>query len=274
MTAASRIFRVAMDPWIAFFALVTAAWTILFVGAASLAGHGTPANLGPGMASIAPLLDAVGKYIPPHAAHLHSSLTVIVAMWSLMSLAMMAPTAIPMLRTYRQLVESSAGRIPGRNFFALVAGYAAVWVLFAVAAGGAQHVFAEMGLVTAAGVSAAPWLTAVLLALAGAYQFSAFKNACLSRCRSPMAFFLTHWRECFAGALVMGLRHGAICVGCCWALMALAFVGGSMNLAWMGGAMILMIVEKLPVGRSLTAPLGVVLLIAAAVVAARALPPL
>ena len=274
MTAASRIFRVAMDPWIAFFALVTAAWATLFFGAASLAGHGKPADLGPGMASIAPLLDAIGGHIPPHAAHLHSSLAVIVAMWTLMSLSMMTPTAVPMLRTYRHMVEGGAGCMPQSNFFALITGYASVWVLFSVIAGIAQYALASTDIVTIAGVSAAPWLSASLLALAGAYQFSTLKQACLSRCRSPMAFFLSHWREGFVGALAMGLRHGAVCVGCCWALMALAFVGGSMNLAWMGGAMILMIVEKLPVGRSLTAPLGIVLLIAAAMIAARALPPL
>ncbi len=274
MTAASRIFRIATDPWIAFFALVTAAWAILIVGAASLAGHGTPSDLGPGIASISQLLNGIGRHIPPHAPHLHSNLTVIVAMWSLMSAAMMAPTAVPVLRAYRHIVEGSAGRIPRADFFAFVAGYAAVWGLFSVLAGGAQHALASAGLVTDAGISAAPWLTAGLLALAGAYQFSGLKHACLSRCRSPMAFFLSHWREGFRGALAMGLRHGAICVGCCWALMALAFVGGSMNLAWMGGAMVLMMVEKLPLGRRLTAPLGVVLLSAAAMVAARALTPL
>ena len=112
------------------------------------------------------------------------------------------------------------------------------------------------------------------MGLAGVYHFSALKLACLSRCRWPMAVLLSHWRENSVGALAMGLRHGAICVGCCWALMLIAFVGGSMNLAWMGGAMMLMIVEKLPVGCALTAPLGVVLLTAAGAVAAGALPPL
>ena len=97
-----------------------------------------------------------------------------------------------------------------------------------------------------------------LLALAGAYQFSPAKEACLSKCRRPLAFFMAHWDE---GPLRNGLRLGLVCLGCCWALMALAFVGGVMNLAFMGLATVIMGLEKLPdIGRWLTRPLGVALL--------------
>ncbi len=101
-----------------------------------------------------------------------------------------------------------------------------------------------------------------LLALAGAYQFTPLKAACLSKCRAPMMFFLQHWDE---GPWRNGLRLGAVCLGCCWALMLLAFVGGVMNLAFMGLATVLMALEKLPMlGRWLTRPMGVGLLAAAA----------
>ena len=96
--------------------------------------------------------------------------------------------------------------------------------------------------------------------MAGAYQFSPVKEACLSKCRRPLSFFMQHWDE---GALRNGVRLGLVCLGCCWALMALAFVGGVMNLAFMGLATVIMVLEKLPqVGRYLTRPLGAVLIAA------------
>jgi predicted metal-binding membrane protein len=83
-----------------------------------------------------------------------------------------------------------------------------------------------------------------LLAVAGLYQFSALKNLCLTRCRSPLAFFLAHWREGTRGAVYLGLRHGAHCVGCCWALMALMLAAGTINLAWTAALTVLMLAEK------------------------------
>ncbi len=85
----------------------------------------------------------------------------------------------------------------------------------------------------------------LVLILTGLFQFSRLKNACLQKCRSPIGFVLTEWREGYAGALVMGLRHGAFCTGCCWALMLLMFVGGVMNLAWMGALALYFLAEKL-----------------------------
>jgi predicted metal-binding membrane protein len=104
-------------------------------------------------------------------------------------------------------------------------------------------------------------LTAGLLLFAGLYQFSSLKEACLSKCRQPLTFFMAHWDE---GPWRNGLRLGAVCLGCCWALMALAFVGGVMNVAFMGLAALIMVLEKLPeIGRWVTRPLGVVLIAAA-----------
>ena len=184
-----------------------------------------------------------------------------VLMWALMSAAMMAPTALPAFATYEDLGQTGAET----RFAALVGGYLAIWLGFSVLAAAAQMALFSAGLLDPLGSSASAALSAGLLALAGVYQFTALKEACLSKCRAPMMFFLQHWDE---GAWRNGLRLGAVCLGCCWALMLLAFVGGVMNLAFMGLATLLMVLEKLPeIGRWLTRPLGAALLIGAAVVA-------
>ncbi|MET1416096.1 DUF2182 domain-containing protein [Roseibium sp. HPY-6] len=188
-----------------------------------------------------------------------------VFMWSLMSLAMMAPTAFPAFKTYADLTHTDAAS--GKSLAVLVTGYLAVWVGFAVPAAFLQVQLAQMGLLDQAGRSTSGLLNGALMALAGLYQFSSFKNACLSACQNPMTFFFNHWNPGLRGALQLGLRLGAVCLGCCWALMLLAFVAGTMNLAFMGLAMVLMTLEKLPqIGARLSAPLGVFLGIGGAVV--------
>ncbi|MDO9525439.1 MAG: DUF2182 domain-containing protein [Gemmobacter sp.] len=186
------------------------------------------------------------------------------SMWAVMSVAMMAPTAVPAIVTWTRLPGAASGGASGT--FALIAGYLAVWLgasgLFAVAQSG----LTARGLLGANGASLSGWLTAALFAAAGAYQFSRLKEACLSRCRMPLTFFMERWRPGVSGALMAGVRLGLVCLGCCWALMALAFVGGMTNLLWMGLATALMVMEKLPdIGRPLTRPLGWALLAAAAV---------
>ncbi len=268
--AATRVLR---DPWLAFFALVTGAWAWLFAMAALGLGHEPAAALGPGMGWSEPVLSQLSRWLGAHPHHLgsaHTSLPMLMLMWSLMSIAMMAPTAVPMLAAYRHLADGNPRELAVTGFWTLCAGYLAVWVVFSMLMAIAQHGFAAAGLLTDLGVSTSLALSATLLAAAGLYQFSSVKHACLSRCRSPMAYFLANWKDGSRGAWQMGLHHGAICVGCCWALMALAFVGGTMNLAWMGLAMVFMVVEKLAIGRWLTLPMGAALLIAALIAAARA----
>ncbi|MDA7429858.1 DUF2182 domain-containing protein [Primorskyibacter aestuariivivens] len=178
----------------------------------------------------------------------------VLLMWALMSAAMMAPTALPAFATYDDLRHSGAET----DFGKLVAGYLTVWLGFAVIAAGAQMALFLSGAVDALGQSQSRWLTAGLLIVAGGYQFSALKEACLSKCRHPVTFFMAHYEE---GPWRNGLRLGAVCLGCCWALMMLAFVGGVMSLAFMALATVLMIFEKLPdIGRYLTRPLGVALI--------------
>lgn len=232
--------------WSGFFALVLAAWGWLWV-MAQAAGQVAPgvwgALCGAGAGGAVPLA--------------------VVLMWAVMSAAMMAPTAVPSLRTYLDLGHAGAGGAAG--FAALAGGYLAVWGAASGGFGAAQVALARAGLLTPDGESLSYALSAVLCAVAGAYQFSRFKEACLSECRAPLTFFLQHWRPGPGGAFVMGLRLGAVCLGCCWALMGLAFVGGMANLWWMGLATVLMVIEKLPeLGRPLTRPLGWALLAAAA----------
>ena len=201
---------------------------------------------------------------------LDASRGLLFGMWSLMAVAMMLPTALPLVAAYRELPLARAGRVPALPW--LLAGYLLAWCGFALVATVLQTLLARIGLLTVSGASTSQLLDTALLGMAGAYQFSALRAACLSRCRMPLAFLMTHWRDGRVGALGMGLRHGLDCVGCCWALMLLAFVGGTMNLLWMGVAMLLMTLEKLPaVGRHLTRPLVVVLLLAAAWGGGRAL---
>lgn len=236
--------------WGGFYALVLAAWAGLFALSRSPV---------PGLSS------------PEFWASLCVPATqadpaVLFGMWALMTAAMMLPTFVPALRVYGQIGAVGASDVAGMA--ALVAGYAAVWLGFALGVTLAQVGLARAGAVAADG-RAVPWATVVLLLAAGLYQFSPLKSACLSRCRQPLTFFLEHWRPGAATAFGMGARLGGLCLGCCWALMLLGFVGGTMNLAWMGAATLFMTLEKLPdLGAYLTKPAGVALLVAGSVVAA------
>lgn len=235
---ALRIRSLRGPHWLVFFGALLAGWIALFAMA-------IPADLRAlegtyGRAFIAALCGGtLGTAGLPETA----------AMWVLMSAAMMAPTALPAFATYDTLP-----RTPGTSMAALIGGYLLAWTGFSVLAALAQMGLYRLGLVGALGQSLSTPLTAALLIGAGLYQFSAIKHACLSRCRAPLTFFLQHWDE---GPFRNGLRLGLDCIGCCWVLMALGFVGGTMNLAFMGLAMVLMTLEKLPrIGRRLTGPLG------------------
>ena len=174
-------------------------------------------------------------------------------MWMLMSVAMMLPTVLPTFAAYDDLAQSTETDLPR-----FVAGFLAIWAGFSILAAGLQMALFRFDLVSAFGDSRSATLSAVLLTIAGLYQFSALKEACLSKCRMPVTFFMQHWDD---GPFRMGLRLGATCLGCCWALMLLAFVGGVMSLAFMGLATLIMTLEKLPdVGRWLNKPLGLALL--------------
>lgn len=154
-------------------------------------------------------------------------------MWSLMMVAMMLPSAAPMIGTFDNLARRKPG--PAAKAWrtsAFVAGYLVIWIGFSLVATALQWSLQGLGLVTPMAVSASPLLTYGLLAIAGLYQFSPLKHACLRYCRSPIGFLLMEWRPGVSGAWAMGLKHGTYCLGCCWAVMLLLFVAGAMNLAW------------------------------------------
>ena len=248
---ATRIRAMRGAHWLALFGLILAAWAALYA-------MSIPADLrATGRVYGAGFWADLCNLTPDGAGFAKMTL-----MWVLMSAAMMAPTALPAFATYEDLSHSGAET----RFPALVGGYLSIWLGFSVLAAAMQLVLFRAGLLDPLGSSASAGLSAGLLAMAGAYQFTPLKDACLSKCRAPFTFFLQHWDE---GAFRNGLRLGAVCLGCCWALMTLAFVGGVMNLAFMGLATLLMVFEKLPeIGRWLTRPLGAALLAGAVFVAA------
>lgn len=259
MSISARIRAMSAPHWLGFFALVILAWAALLLGSVGLPGSSDAAA---GLAWWVELCTAA-----PGAAGLAG----LWAMWAVMSAAMMAPTFLPALATFDDLRHGGATDKAG--FLLLLAGYLTIWLGFSILAAGAQLWLASLGLVNGAGQSVSSALTALLLIAAGGYQFSAIKNACLTQCRSPMTFFMGHWRPGRLVPFELGLRLGAVCLGCCWALMVLAFVGGTMNLVWMGAATVLMVLEKLPeIGAPVTRPLGWALIAAGALVAAQALP--
>ena len=232
--------------WIVLFALILAAWLMLFA-------MSVPSDLRIAARVYGADFWASLCIVTPDAA----GLARVFAMWMLMSGAMMAPTALPAFATYEDI-----GRQTQTNFAALVAGYVAVWVGYSAVAALLQMWLFNVGLLNAVGDSQSALFSATLLGLAGAYQFSPVKDACLSKCRQPLTFFMGHFEE---GPWRNGLRLGLVCLGCCWALMLLAFVGGVMNLAFMGLATVIMVLEKLPdIGRYITRPLGIILLLSAA----------
>ncbi len=172
-------------------------------------------------------------------------LVMLFVMWSVMMVAMMTPTAGPMVMLFaavqRQRRATQAAVVPAGVF---LAGYLLVWVGFSLAATVLQWGLHAAALLSPAMVSTSPWLGGGLLIAAGVFQFTPMKRACLRHCRSPLDFLLTGWRDGRRGALVMGLRHGLSCTGCCWLLMALLFVLGVMNLAWVAAITAFVVMEK------------------------------
>jgi predicted metal-binding membrane protein len=163
-------------------------------------------------------------------------------MWAVMMVAMMMPSASPMLTTYARIAESRGG--PARlRVWLFAAGYIAVWTGFSAAAAFAQAAMDHAAMLGGA-MRVAPLVGGLILGLAGAYQLSPLKRRCLRQCQSPIGFLMTHWRDDSGGAFRMGLSHGAFCVGCCWMLMAVLFVAGVMNLVWVAALAAFVLIER------------------------------
>ncbi len=171
-------------------------------------------------------------------------------MWSIMMVAMMLPSATPMILLFarvnqKQLEQGRGGTATG--FF--VAGYLLVWVGFSVVATGLNWGLHVSGLMTSMMGRTTPVVAGISLFAAGVYQWTPLKYACLTHCRSPIEFLTNHWQKGGLGAVRMGIHHGYYCLGCCWLLMVLLFVLGVMNLLWIAALTLFVLIEKvLPAG--------------------------
>ena len=175
-----------------------------------------------------------------------SAAPLVFAMWWVMMLGMMLPGAAPMILTFGTLQRRKRQRNETRVPIVLfVTGYLLVWGAFSLAATAAQWALQRYALLSPSLVLENSVLGGVLFIMAGIYQFTPLKHACLSHCRSPFAFLLNHWRDGRAGALRMGADHGLYCLGCCWLLMVLLFAAGVMNLLWVAAIAALVFAEKL-----------------------------
>ncbi len=185
-------------------------------------------------------------------------------MWGVMMVAMMLPGAAPAILLYNTVSQRQRARGgTGGSMPLFTVGYVAVWIGFSIVATVLQWGVHDASLATPGGMQAVPWLGGAILVAAGVYRWSPLKQACLRHCRSPLDFVLTRWRRGRRGALAMGLEHGAFCLGCCWALMLLLFVGGVMNLLWVAAIAVFVLLEKtLPRSRPIATVTGTVLVVA------------
>ena len=219
----------------------------------------------------------MGLMMPATAPWNTVELAFVFAMWAGMMIGMMTPSATPMLiyaRVGRQAARQGTP-LAASAYFA--AGYLLSWIGFALVATSAQWALERAALLTPMMAGASDMFSGTVLIAAGVYQWTPLKDACLRQCQSPLLFIQRHggFRSDASGALALGARHGAYCIGCCWALMALLFVGGVMNVLWIAAIAILVLAEKvIPAGRVISRIAGAGLFAGGAWVLVQALPQL
>ena len=249
MSASSTIHR---ERWIIGAALVgiaAVAWAYMIYEARGMSLSGVCKCLGLQMGGTALADWSPGSLLP------------LFLMWAGMMVAMMLPSATPMILTFaavsRNRRQQERPYVPVAIFGA---GYVAIWVAFSALAAFAQWVLHREALLSPAMASSSAWLGGILLLAAGVFQFTPLKHACLAQCRAPFDFIMTRWREGTRGAFRMGVEHGLFCTGCCWALMGLLFVAGVMNIFWIAAITLLVGVERFfPRGIWLSTATGVIL---------------
>ena len=226
-------------------AVVVLAWGYLLVGA--------------GMS----MHEMGGMPMPRHQLWTPGYVAVVLLMWAVMMAAMMLPSAAPMILLFGAIarLRQPAGNAPAdAGVFGI--GYVAVWAAFSLIAVALQFCLDQAALLSPMMNTTSKALAGAVLIGAGVYQWTPLKQACLRRCRSPLDFLMTEWRAGRRGAFVMGLRHGGYCLGCCWVLMLLLFVGGIMNIGWIAGIAMFILVEKLaPPGHWIGRGAGVALIL-------------
>ena len=203
----------------------------------------------------------MGLMMPTSAPWTAMEFAFVFAMWAVMMIGMMTPSATPMILIYARVGRQAARQgkpLAASAYFA--AGYLLTWTGFAVAATSAQWALERAALLTPMMAAASDMFSGAVLIAAGVYQWTPLKDACLRQCQSPLLFIQRHggFRSDLLGTLALGARHGAYCIGCCWVLMALLFVGGVMNVLWIAAIAILVLAEKvIPAGRVISRIAGV-----------------
>jgi len=235
--------------------IVALAWSwLLRNGSWGLAPKADPMATMPGMAGMQMSGVMDGQPAAQSGGYLFSTFM----MWFLMMTAMMLPSAAPMILLYARVAQNAKAqslKAGGRSALVptfLFAGvYLTIWAAFSLVAALAQTLLVRSGAVSAVGLALGDGrIAGALLIAAGLYQLTPLKRTCLDACRSPLSFVTRYWRPDWQGAVLLGLRHGVYCLGCCWLLMGLLFVGGVMSLVWVAALAIVVLIEKIaPFGR-------------------------
>lgn len=247
--------------WTGVVLLIALGWTYLFFMLLDGLSRLAPSDLGPGMGLFTQLKSLV--VLDGFAAELVRTLcrpwsadsgagvlslggiALVLAMWMAMTLAMMVPTASPMIATYADISITARDKaIKVVPVPVLIAGYLAAWLLFCFATTAAQWALLELDLMSPELTLASPRLAGAIMIAAGIYQFTPLKMACLNKCRTPLPFFMSNWTDSTTGVFRLGFRQGLFCLSCCWALMLVMFAVGLMNVIWMAALGVVMALEK------------------------------
>jgi predicted metal-binding membrane protein len=258
--------------------LAVGAWAVTIFHAS---GTGMPMGIaaeqsGEPMAGMAGMDEMAGMDMDGRSAPSWSlaGALVFTAIWTIMMAGMMLPAAAPMIVIF---ASAQARRAPGSAIptWIFVSGYLFVWAAAGLVAYGAVEIGSGIAtsLAPAERATYAPIALGITLVAAGLYQFTSLKRVCLSHCRSPFAFVARHWRDGRGGALAMGLRHGVLCLGCCWALFAVLVAAGVMSMPWMILLTLIVVAEKvLPIGPRVATAAGLMLVVLGAAVAMMIVP--
>jgi predicted metal-binding membrane protein len=240
------------------FALIISAWAYVWWLAADMQMDGMD------MARFRMIPSGGGLMMPVIAPWQPIEFVFVFIMWAVMMIGMMAPSIAPLVLIYARVGrQATAQQKPFAATAWLASGYLLAWISFSVVATVAQWTIEREGLLTSAMASSDNIFGGLTLIAVGLYQWTPLKNACLRQCQAPLQFIQRHggFRGDVVGSLVLGASHGIYCVGCCWVLMALLFVGGVMNVLWIAAIMVFVLIEKVvPTGRLISRVSGAVLL--------------
>jgi predicted metal-binding membrane protein len=235
--------------WCCLVAIVALAWVYLLY---------LDSQMAPSMEQGMAMADADMPVLPPWRM---ADFFFTFAMWVVMMTGMMAASAAPVILLFAGAHARRGGRRLPLIVLSFGLGYAVVWIGFSACATLVQGALHQNAMLSPAMATSSVYASGAILCAAGLYQFTPLKRACLVHCQSPLGFLMTHWRDGELGALQMGMRHGAYCLGCCWALMGILFVVGVMSLVWVAALTLLVLLEKTgPAGSVLARMAGVVMI--------------